>query len=470
MLTWANYGGDTTPYTPVDGEMLPDFQAFHQDPYTYFADDLEGVHDAETVPVASEAAHLASPADGARVATGPMALRASVIGYDADRVTVSVDGGPTIELTAPAAGEMWWTGEWDVPEADLDNSTRGLTLHLYSGEAEVGTVASSVVLGAEPVLPPGVVDDFEGYGDQAALSNTWVPQNANTIDLLRSADGDTVGGGEKALRMAYSFAAQSYTGVGRQISGDWSAFEDFEVWIDPDASSNKLVLQLVADGVAFEAYPSLAADEPHLATIPFADWRPAPWDTGNADRRLDTETLSQVTQFSVFVNAVEGGAVEGGVAVDEMRAVPGTPPPPAYPDVHCNHPDYEAIQWLHDEVIDLSGPGGRFQPRRAVTHAELEQVIEAYRSGGVPEFEYATGATHRDEAALVLWHLAGSPDPAGSPDFVDVDPSDPAADAIAWAVEAGVIDPVRTERFGTERPVKRANLARWLHRLDELMR
>jgi mannan endo-1,4-beta-mannosidase len=468
MLTWANYGGDTTPYTPVDGEMLPDFQAYHQDPYTYFADDVEGVHDAETTPVASATAHLASPADGARVSTGPVDLRASVTGYDADRVTVGVDDGPTVELAAPGEGDMWWTGEWDVPESELDNSTRGLTLRVYSDGTEVRTVASSVVLGPEPVLPPGVVDDFEGYGDQAALSNSWAPQNANTIELLHSADGDTVGGGEKALRMAYSFASQSYTGVGRQVSGDWSSFDDFEVWIDPDASGNKMVLQLVADGVAFEAYPSLEADEPYLATIPFADWRPAPWDTGNADRRLDPETLSRVTQFSVFINAVEGGAVEGAVAVDELRAVPETPPPPAYPDVDPDHPDYEAIQWLHDEVIDLSGASGRFQPRRTVTHADLEKVLEAYRPGGAPELDGANGAVHRVEAAAALWRLAGSPEPSGSPDFADVDPSDPAADAIAWAVESGIIDPSSAECFGAERPVKRADLARWLHRLDEL--
>ncbi|GAA1875254.1 glycoside hydrolase family 26 protein [Myceligenerans crystallogenes] len=325
MMTWTNYGGDSSPYTPVDGEMLPDFLAFHDDSQTYFADDLRGVHTASTTPVASSAAHLASPADGARVAAGPVTFRASVTGHAADRVVVTVAAGETgaehrVELSPPGPGELWWTGTWDVPAAELDNSRRDLTLAVHSGGDQLASTASTVVLGPEPQLPPGVVDDFEGYGDDAMLRSTWAPQNSNTLEVLRAAEGGAVGGGTAAMRMSYSFATQSYTGAGRRIAGDWSAFREFEAWIDPDASNNRLVLQLVADGVAFEAYPSLAGDQPYLAAVPFADWRPAPWDTAHADRRLDAATLAKVTQFSVFVNAADGGATAGAVTVDELRA------------------------------------------------------------------------------------------------------------------------------------------------------
>ncbi|MCK9795839.1 hypothetical protein M1843_19010 [Isoptericola sp. 4D.3] len=328
LLTWANYGGDSTPYTPVEGELLPDFLAFHDDPATLFADDMVGVDRTRTTAVRSSAAHLASPADGARVAAGPVPLLASVTGTRADRVTVTTDDGPggqaEIELRAPRAGELWWTGDWDVPAEALDNATRNLTLHVYSRGREVETSASSVLLGPEPQLPPGVVDDFESYGDDVALGRAWVPQTVNTLGLVHAPDA-AVGGGTAALRLGYSFANQTYTGVGRRLDADWSGFAGLEAWIDPDVSGNRLVLQLVADGVAFEAYPSLQGDEPYLATVPFADWRPAAWDAAHADRRLDAATLAEVTQFSVFVNAAEAGATTGAVTIDEVRAVPAAP-------------------------------------------------------------------------------------------------------------------------------------------------
>jgi mannan endo-1,4-beta-mannosidase len=474
MLTWANYGGDTAPYTPVDGEMLPDFQAFAADPATLLADDVSGEYDLPTTAVPSATTHLAAPADGARVATGPVRLLASVTGHDADRVTVTTDAGAAgeaaeIELAPPADGELWWTGTWDVPGAELDNSTRTLTVHVEADGVEVDTRESAVVLGPEPVLPAGVVDDFEGYGDDAALRSRWVPQNSNELTLERAADGAPVGGGDAAMRLAYSFAAQSYTGVGRQVAGDWSEFRDLEAWVDPDGSGNKLVLQLVADGVAFEAYPSLEGDEPYLTTIPFDQWRPAPWDTANADRRLDAATLSAVTQFSVFVNAVDGGAVTGSVGLDELRAVVGEDAPTAYGDVPRDHPDHDAVEWLHDEVIDLADEGDRFLPRRPMAHGELAEVFDAYRPGGDHQVPRpAAAAASRTTVAVGLWELAGSPRPDEGESFDDVRASDPSAAAIAWVTENDVVEPVSSARFGTDLRVSRVELARWLHRLDGL--
>lgn len=468
MLTWANYGGDSAPYTPVTGELLPDFLEYHADPATLFADDLVDVWDQDTVATRSGVAHLASPADGARAVSGPVELRASVTGYDVDRVTVTVDGDTTseIELAAPGDGEMWWTGSWNPAAEEFDNTTHTLTLHVYSGGAEVSATESRVVLGAEPTLAPGVVDDFENYADAAALTRTWVPQNVNTLDLVRAEAGGVVGGGQSAMRMSYSFASQSYTGVGRQIQADWSTYEDFHAWIDPDRSSNKLVLQIVADGVAFEAYPSLAGDEPYLAAIPFADWRPAPWDTANADRRLDAATLAKITQFSVFINAVAGATVDGSVVLDELRAIEGEPPAPVYRDVPREHADFEAVEWLHDSVIDLAEGKKRFQPQRKVSRAEVAQVLQAYRPDAAPPAEKMRGRATRAEIAVALWSLAGEPAPSADSRFKDVDLSAPEAVAIAWVTEAGVMEPVTDHRFRPNRAATRAELARWLFRFD----
>ncbi len=457
MLTWANFGGSTTPYTPVDGEMLPDFLAFHDDPFTSFASDLAGAFDATTTAVPETATvHLASPADGARVATSPVTVRASVRGHAADAVTVTVDGTDiAVDLAAPADGGLWWTGELALPAELRDNSTRTLTVHVLSGGQEVATEASTIVAGPRPELAPGVVDDFEGYGDDTALRSEFVQYGANTISLERAAVGDGAG----ALRLDYSFATQSYTGIGKQVTADWSGFWDFQAWIDPDASGNRLVLQLVADGIAFEAYPSLAGDEPSLVTIPFADWRPAPWDTAHADARLTPETLAAVTQFNVYVNAVDGGAASGSIVVDGLRAVPGTQPATTYADVPRDHGDYAAIEWLHDEVIDLGDEDGEFHPATSLKDAEAEAVFAAYDAT-------VDGPSSARRLAITeaLWRLAGAPEITAVHAFKDV-PAE-SAEAVSWAVEEGIVDVGSQRKFGVNAKVSRAEIARWLQRVD----
>lgn len=462
LLTWANFGGGLAPYTPTSGELLPDFQAFAADPFTLFASDLHDVYDIETdAAPAAPTVHLVSPADGARVASSPATIRASVQGVAADRVFVEVQGGGTVELSAPTGGGLWWTGTWEIPASDLTNATRALTLHVQSGGVDVRTVTSSAVVGPRPSLPAGVVDDFEGYGDDTALRSEYVQYQANTIRL----ESGSVGGGAHALRLDYSFATQSYTGIGKQTGGDWSQFGEFQAWIDPDASGNKLVLQLVADGVAYEAYPSLAGDTPYLAKIPFADWRPAPWDTGNQAKRLNAQTLAKVSQFNVYVNAVEGGATAGSVVVDELRAVAGPPPKPVYADVAFSNPDYAAIAWLHD-VYDLGDSKGRFQPSRVVTPKELRSVVAAYLPGNTATLPKTI--VDRLSFARVLWQLAGSPEPEKVVrTYLDVAAKD--RKAVSWVLEQKLVPPTITKHwFGTLNPVTRVQLARWLFAYDAI--
>ncbi|MBS1673687.1 MAG: S-layer homology domain-containing protein [Actinobacteria bacterium] len=472
MLTWANFGGTTTPYTPTSGEMLPDFQAYHADPYTLFAQDLPSdllTRTVDSVPT-QPTAHLASPAAGSRVAGTTQELRASVQHVPGvDKVTVSVDGtSQVVELTAPATGSLWWTGTWSVPDALRTNATHGLTLHAYAGGAEVMTTTSSIVVGQAPVMAPGEVDDFEGYGDDAALRGAYVQYNSNTISLEHSSADAPVGDGSRALKLDYSFATQSYTGFGKQLSADWSGFWDFQAWVHPDGSNNKLVLQLVAGGVTFEAYPSLAGTTASLVDIPFADWRPAPWDTAHAAARLTPDVLAKVTQFNVYVNAVDGGASSGSLALDALRAVVGTPPPTTYRDVPRDDADYAAIQWLHDEVADLGDKNGSFHPTRAVKGDEAVKVFAAYDTKAHLTGLVAPAAARRLALAEALWQRAGSPAVADGATFKDVPGA--SAKAAAWAVSAGIVTPLSKTQFGVNGSVSRAELARWLSRTDVIVR
>ncbi|MGN7860431.1 glycosyl hydrolase [Microbacterium sp. 22303] len=471
MLTWADFGGTATPYIPTSGEMLPDFQAFFNDPYTLFAHDLPADVFTRTVAAAptQPTAHLASPADGSRVAGATQEIRASVQhATGVDKVTVTVDGtNQVIDLTAPAAGSLWWTGTWTVPAALRTNATRGLTLHVYAGGTEVLTTPSSVVVGAAPVMAPGEVDDFEGYGDDAALRSAYVQYNANTISLAQS-PATAVGDGSKALKLDYSFASQSYTGFGKQLSGDWSNFWDFQAWVHPDGSSNKLVLQIVANGITFEAYPSLAGATASLVDIPFADWRPAPWDTAHAAARLTPDNLAKVTQFNVYVNAVSGGATSGSIVFDGLRAVVGTPPPTTYRDVPRDDADYAAIQWLHDSVIDLGDKNGSFHPTKSVKDDEAVAVFTTYDKLAGRTGLAAPASARRLALTTALWLRAGSPVVPGGPMFKDV-PAASAA-AVAWAVSAKVVESTAKKSFDVNGRVSRAELARWLQKTDAIVR
>ncbi|QCB92808.1 glycosyl hydrolase [Cellulomonas shaoxiangyii] len=501
MQTWANFDAGQH-FVPVgDDPLVPDFQAFVDDPFTAMSDDLD-LDDVFGRDLATTAqpplAHVVSPADGARVATSPTTLRVAVDNVEADAVQVTVARGEeeqVVELTHD--GGLWWTAELTVPADRLDNSTRTLTARVTVDGEVLLTETSEVVLGPRPTFAPGVVDDFEGYGDDTALRAEYVSYGANTVTL----ETDDVGQGAKALRLDYDFATQTYTGIGKQISGDWSDFNELTVWVAPDGSGNRMVLQLKAGGVSYEAYPSLAGDEPQQVTIPFVDWRPAPWDTANADRRISDADLRAIEQLNVYVNAAEGGATSGSIVVDAIAALPGTEPPPLFPDVPRGHPYEAEILWLHARGLDDGYADGTFRPRSAVLRADAARLLHAYAGApAAPSVRYPTFwdvprghraftpvewlaaeqvadsrplplflpwlPLDRTTAAVWLYRLAGEPDVEGDLPYRDVPGA--ARDAVLWATQTGVVEAESPTRFGLLRPVLRQELARYLYRFDAL--
>lgn len=493
MLTWANFDAGQH-YVPVTGDaLLPDFQEYAADPYTLFADEVTGAFDrpVETTPT-GPVLHIASPADSARVATSPTTVRATVQNVDADRVYATV-GGTEIELS-PGDG-LWWSAPWDIPAEQLDNSTQTLEVHVIVDGVEMLTDSASVVLGPRPTFGPGIVDNYEGYGDDTALRAEYVSYGANTLSLDSS-------GPSQGLRMDYDFATQTYTGFGRQISGDWSAFNELSLRVDPDGSGNKMVLQLVAGGVSYEAYPSLAGTDPSVVTIPFVDWRPAPWDTANANRRITDADLKAISQFNIYVNAADDGtgASSGSIVVDDIAALPGVEPPPLFSDVLPGSPNFESILWLHDQGLDDGYADGTFRPTRPETREAVASLLYRYSEATfVPTAKWPTfldvpkkhaffkeiewlaheklvdtriplflpkAPLDRSYAAELLWRLAGSPEPAAPEAFTDVPSWHPYGSAIAWATETGIVVPSSATRYGVLKVVTRGDMAGYLDRYD----
>ena len=326
MLTWTNYGTGQffVPY-PATGElaeheMLPDFQAFAADDFTVFSGGLSASEVWQRKVKASDhapALHVVSPVDGARITELSTTVRVRVSDAKAKHAWFTVGDDGAKQQLAYDAASGYFIGTLAVPEAALTNTRTSLTVTAeLAGNAQL-TARQQIVLGAKPAAAPGVVDDFETYADDSELRATYSAVGANSISLSNS----PVGGGERSLRFDYDFRLQNYTGITRRIEGDWSGFNALSLWLKPDGSQQKLVLQLVCGGVAYEAYPSLNGTEGQNISIPFADFRPAPWDTSNATRRITAEDLKDLSQFNIFINQVpDGTTTTGTIYLDELKA------------------------------------------------------------------------------------------------------------------------------------------------------
>ncbi|MET9775588.1 glycosyl hydrolase [Streptomyces sp. NPDC006367] len=327
MMTWTNYGTDQffVPYPAHGGlaehELLPDFRDFAADPDSVFSSDLDlrDMFDRRVRAVRHDPfLHIVSPTDGERITTATATVRVRVSDARPRQVYYTVGDAPTRHELRLDRRTGYWTGTWDIGEENLTDTLAELKVRAVVPGHRALTAEYRVVLGEKPPAAPGVVDDFEGHVDDTALRAEYSPYGTNTISLSR----DPVGSGGKALRFDYDFAFQNYTGIGRRIEGDWSAFDSLSLWLKPDGSRHTLVLQLVAGGVAYEAYPSMAGTEAGVVTIPFADFRPAPWDTANAGRRITPEDLADLSQFNVFINqAGAGGPTGGSFFLDDIRAL-----------------------------------------------------------------------------------------------------------------------------------------------------
>jgi mannan endo-1,4-beta-mannosidase len=321
-MTWTNFGTDQffVPHPAIgdlpEHELLPDFRAFRDDSYSVFAAELRHVHDRRTKAVRqAPSAHIVSPTDRERVVTPATTIRVKVNNAKTLLVHYTVGTSKTKHPLTYDRASGYHTGTWRIGQDNLNNTVTQLNVRaLVVGHVRPLDLTNTVILGAKPPLPPGVVDDFESHPDDTALRADYSTYGTNTISL--AADN-----GGKALKFDYDLTFQTYTGIGKRLEGDWSAYSGLSLWLRPDGSHHKFVLQLNAGGVAYEAYPSLAGTAAVGVTIPFADWRPAPWDTANAHRRITADDLRALSQFNIFVNQADGAATtKGSLVLDDIRA------------------------------------------------------------------------------------------------------------------------------------------------------
>ena len=165
----------------------------------------------------------------------------------------------------------------------------GSELNLEEGEIYVDNIQLLSVFTEAP-NDPALIDDFESYlGSDAALGNKFVPANGGVSISL---NGSNKHSGTYGLKYDYTLsAAGDYTGVTKTLDSlDWSNFNKLQFWLDSDGMAQKLVIQIQMDGIAFEAYPSLANKESGMIEIPFNEFKPAAWIQLTLARLLQRKT------------------------------------------------------------------------------------------------------------------------------------------------------------------------------------
>nr|WP_154984354.1 glycosyl hydrolase [Paenibacillus xylanexedens] len=271
-------------------------------------------------------------------------------------IPLSAGAGSNPSIYAAATLPEDWNTKYNlgnsVPLSDLEKVTvDGVQYGKYTGEIllndpEKSAFATSMMLSIvgsglkytgpiyvdniqlihvkpEPVVDKDLVDDFEGYaGNDTTLGNMYTP-NAQGDKIEIKLTREQKGAGEYGLQYNYTLGSSGYGGVTRTMNSvDWSDRDTLRLWLVPDGKNQKLVLQVKASGVSFEAYPSLAGTQAGWIEIPFSEFKPAPWDTANADATFDANRAKNIQEFSLYINAANPSQpVSGTLYFDDIRAV-----------------------------------------------------------------------------------------------------------------------------------------------------
>ncbi|QMV42451.1 glycosyl hydrolase [Cohnella cholangitidis] len=214
----------------------------------------------------------------------------------------------------------------DLNDPAKSSAATGLALSLvgselnHNGSIFVDNIRLFSVY-AEAPQDPALVDDFESYqGSDAALAAKIIHAGGDSTAV--TLDGAHKSGGNYAMKLDYTLAGSGYAGVTKSLGGvDWSGFNHLRFWLAPDGSNQKLVIQLKVDGVSFEAYPSLAAATPGWVNLHFNEFAVAPWDTGNAGKKINKVSLKNVQEMSIYVNSVGGATLSSSLYFDDIKAI-----------------------------------------------------------------------------------------------------------------------------------------------------
>lgn len=220
-----------------------------------------------------------------------------------------------------------YTAVIDITNQEKLAKAEGIALSLVGSGLDLSYpvyIDNIELISATPEEPqdPALVDDFESYlGDNDLLQKSYTLASGDDVSISLS-DTNKIQG-SYGMKYDYTLAGAGYAGVTKSLGNlDWSEYNALQFWLNPDGKNQKLVIQIKVDGVAYEAYPSLSGTEAHLVVIPFQEFVPAPWESEeNQSKRLIDGEVKNASEFSIYVNAVDGSQLESTLYFDDIRVI-----------------------------------------------------------------------------------------------------------------------------------------------------
>lgn len=200
-----------------------------------------------------------------------------------------------------------------------------------SGANEAGKPGTLVDI-QEPVREAWEVDNFENYGgDVALLSREWATNKAAGCAVsLSLSEENGAEEGRFGMGLHYEEGTDGWAGVTTALETDWSEWSALSFYTLPDGNNQKVVIQIQADGITYEAYLNEYEEyrdsrDAMRVTIPFAQFHER--DAQGQPKGGLTDHAKEISSFGLWVNAVNdspelaAGMVEGTIYYDDIRAV-----------------------------------------------------------------------------------------------------------------------------------------------------
>ncbi len=170
-----------------------------------------------------------------------------------------------------------------------------------------------------------VVDDFEGYGSNAAVAESWIANESGDTPSLAIVTGKS---SSKALSYSYDISSNGYAGIAKNISGlAVTAFDGFSFWVQADDTANKnLTIQLREpvdenNSIYWEVsknWNELNAASGNTVKISFSEFKPKSSDYDGIVQPENGQVCGQngLSEFSIYVGGTDK---TGSFYMDDIR-------------------------------------------------------------------------------------------------------------------------------------------------------
>ncbi len=322
-LVWANFG-DSNFYVPYKydathgQELINDFIKYYNDDSSIFGGDTGFYSNMGTLAGVSantytnQMGYMVYPFDRDTILEATT-LKAGV--KNAAKVQFVInnpDTGVKMTLTADAGASIAAAGtDSTLYTAELTDSnlsklgkTDTATITLMADGKQLAQLSNISLGKSKDKAPANVIEDFEYYsGSDGLLDSTYTSNSAAGCSSSFVLDRTHKNGGTYGGAFKYKLetnGAEVWTGriKSELTSNDFSKYNAFEMWVQPDGMGQKLVIQITdGSGEEFEVYLTdfVKGTKAQYVTIPFSSFK------GKKGGTLDT---SDIVKFAVWCNSI----------------------------------------------------------------------------------------------------------------------------------------------------------------------